>query len=100
MTKKKKNKLLRAPLLCALILGGNAMLSGAVADATNYDPGDYNEDITLTDTIGVASGTVNINGNLKVTAPSWIPSALYVYGTSGGYTHFTGQYEQKQDSSN
>ncbi len=83
MTKKKKNKLLRAPLLCALILGGNAMLSGAVADATNYDPGDYNEDITLTDTIGVASGTVNINGNLKVTAPSWIPSALYVYGTSG-----------------
>lgn len=84
MTKKKKKELLRAQLLCALILGGNAMIGSAAVDAADYVSGDYNEDITSND-IGVAGGkTVNINGNLTLITHPTMVYALYVsYGSNG-----------------
>ena len=83
MTKKKKKELLRAQMLCALIIGSNAMLGGTAANAQYFAAGDYNNDITLTETLQVDNvGTVNINGNLKVATPAW-SYALYAYGTDG-----------------
>lgn len=86
MTNKKKKELLRAQLLCALILGGNAMLGGAVADAdaVDYTSGDYNNDITDTN-IAVAGGrTVNINGNLTlITHPTKVYALVVCYGSNG-----------------
>lgn len=67
MTKKKKKELLRAQLLCALILGNTAMFGGNVANAQDFDH-DYNGEITSpVDRMNILEGTVNISGNVKVT---------------------------------
>ncbi|WP_019878686.1 autotransporter outer membrane beta-barrel domain-containing protein [Succinispira mobilis] len=76
MTKKQK-----AQLLSALLLSTN-LLCPSITQAALYDGGTYNEDITLTEEMGVGAYAnnipVNINGNLKITAPI----ALFVSGTS------------------
>ena len=82
MTNKKKKELLRAQVLCALLLGGQTMLGGAVADAALYVTGDYNDDIDTTEDISVDRyNTVNLNGNLKVSVSPG-SDALYAYGTN------------------
>lgn len=77
MTKKQK-----AQLLSALLLSSNLLCPSITQADVLYDGGTYNEDITLTESVGVGyhgnNIPVNINGNLKITAPT----ALVVYGTS------------------
>lgn len=81
MTNKKKKELLRVQVLCALLLGSQILLGGAVADAALYVTGDYNDDIDTTEDISVGQyNTVNLNGNLKVSVSPG-SGALYAYGT-------------------
>lgn len=75
MTKKQK-----AQLLSALLLSSNLLCPSITQADVLYDGGTYNEDITLTEEMMVGwsgESTVNINGNLKITAST----ALAVHGT-------------------